>query len=174
MQGLTIACNRLAEIGLRYRPVNLQLALCLPVQQDMTELEAPDDWERMKEEYNVLSLYPTGHIMAHLRSQFQKKICCSRDIENMGDGAEVLTAGLVIRRQRPRGKVVFITLEDEFGHIPLMVFPLVYERYENSFKSAFIMVQGRLTRREGAHNVIVNKVNPFSALEKVPSSKDWK
>ena len=60
------------EIGLRYRPVNSQLALPLPVEQDMTELAAPDTWERMKEEYNVLSLYPTGHIMAHLRSRFQK------------------------------------------------------------------------------------------------------
>ncbi len=162
------------EIGLRYRPVNLQLTLCLPVEQDMTELEAPDDWERMKEEYNVLNLFPAGHIMGHLRPRFQNIICCSRDIENMDDGAEVLTAGLVIRRQRPRGKVVFITLEDEFGHIPLMVFPLVYERDENSFKSAFIMVHGRLTRREGAHNVIVSKVKSFSALEKVPSSKDWR
>jgi len=53
-----------------------------------------------------------------------------------------MTAGLVIRRQRPRGKVVFITLEDEFGHIPLMVFPQVYERQELKFKSPFLIVKG--------------------------------
>jgi len=44
------------EIGLRYRPINSQLALPLPVQQDMVDLECPGDWESMKDEYNVLSL----------------------------------------------------------------------------------------------------------------------
>jgi error-prone DNA polymerase len=162
------------EIGLRYRPVNSQMAMALPVEQDMTELATPGDWERMKEEYNVLSLFPGGHIMAHLRPRFQKGMCCSREIDHMRDGAEVLTAGLVIRRQRPRGKVVFITLEDEFGHIPLMVFPKVYERDEHKFKSAFLMVQGRLARREGTHNVVVDKVRAFNAMEKTPASKDWR
>jgi error-prone DNA polymerase len=85
----------------------------------------------------------------------------------------VTTAGLVIRRQRPHRKVVFITLEDEFGHIPLMVFPQVYERYEHRFKQPFLVVRGRLSRREGTHNVVVTQVRPFSALEKVPHSKDW-
>ena len=162
------------EIGLKYRPVKSQLALPLPVAQDMTELTAPDTWERMKEEYNVLSLYPTGHIMALLRSRLQKGLRTSRDIENMKDGAEVLTAGLVIRRQRPRRKVVFITLEDEFGHIPLMVFPSVYERDEHKFKSAFLIIKGRLARREGTHNLVVTQVRPFNVLEKVPISKDWR
>jgi len=80
---------------------------------------------------------------------------------------------MVIRRQRHRGKVVFITLEDELGHIPLMVFPQVYERQEHKFRSPFLVVKGTLSRREGTHNVVVNQVRPFSALEKAPQSKDW-
>jgi error-prone DNA polymerase len=162
------------EIGLRYRPVNSQLALPLPVEQDMTILDAPDKWERMKEEYNVLSLYPEGHIMEHMRQRFQKGFSTSADIEHMRDGTEVLTAGLVIRRQRPRGKVVFITLEDEFGHVPVMVFPGVYERDELKFRSSFLVIHGRLARRDGTHNVVVDKVQPFNALDKIPASKDWR
>ncbi len=92
----------------------------------------------------------------------------------MMDGTEVLTVGMVIRRQRPQGKVVFITLEDEFGHIPLMVFPQVYERQEHKFKSPFLIIKGKLCRREGTHNVIVEQVKSFSALEKLPQSKDWR
>jgi len=92
------------EIGLRYRPVNSQLPLPLPVEQDLLELEAPGDWERMKGEYNVLSLFPAGHVMARLRPRFRKGMLCSKDIIGLGDGAEVVTAGLVIRRQRPHGK----------------------------------------------------------------------
>jgi error-prone DNA polymerase len=162
------------EIGLRYRPVNSQLSLPLPVNQDMVDLDDLDDWGKMQEEYNVLSLYPNGHIMEKLRPRFCSNMLCSKDIENLKNGAEVIAAGLVIRRQRPAGKVVFITLEDEFGHIPLMVFPQVYDSQELKFKSAFLVVKGVLSRREGTHNVVVNSVRPFSALEKVPASKDWR
>jgi error-prone DNA polymerase len=161
------------EIGLRYRPVNSQLSLALPVKQDMVELDAPSEWQRMKDEYHVLSLFPVGHIMAKLRPRFHSNVCCSKDIAHLGDGAEVTTAGLVIRRQRPQGKVVFITLEDEFGHIPLMVFPQVYEKHGHKFKSPFLVVRGTLSRREGTHNVVVTQVKPFSALDKLPKSKNW-
>jgi error-prone DNA polymerase len=162
------------EIGLRYRPVNSQLPLPLPVKQDLVELDAPGEWERMKEEYNVLSLFPAGHVMAKLRPRFDGDFCCSKDIEHFYDGAEVTTAGLVIRRQRPQGKVVYITLEDEFGQIPLLVFSQVYERHEHKLKAPFLIVRGRLSRRQGTHNVIVTQVQPFNALDKVPLSKDWR
>lgn len=128
----------------------------------------------MKEEYNILSLFPEGHIMAKLRPRFGYKMHCSKDILKMNDGAEVLAAGLVIRRQRPKGRAVFITLEDEFGHIPLMLFPRVYERYEHNLKAPFLIIKGRLTRREGTHNVVVTHVESFNALDKTPQSKDWR
>jgi error-prone DNA polymerase len=162
------------EIGLRYRPVNSQLPLLLPVEQDLVELEPPGRWESMKDEYNVLNLFPAGHIMASLRPRFKPGVLCSKDIAGLSDGERITVAGLVIRRQRPHGKVVFITLEDEFGHIPLMVFPRVYERHEHVFKSPFLVVQGTLSRREGTHNVVVNRVKPFSALDKPLQSKDWR
>jgi error-prone DNA polymerase len=162
------------EIGLRYRPINSQLPLPLPVAQDMVELANPSDWERMKEEYNILSLFPAGHIMARLRPRFNGGFRTSQDIDKLGDGAAVTAAGLVIRRQRPQGKVVYITLEDEFGHIPCMVFSKVYERHEHKFKAPFLIIKGRLTRREGTCNVVINRVKPFSALDKAPPSKDWR
>ncbi|MFC2014655.1 DNA polymerase III subunit alpha [Chloroflexota bacterium] len=161
------------EIGLRYRPVNAQLSLSMPVEQDMVELESPGDWDRMKDEYSMMGLYPTGHIMAKMRPRFTSGFCTSRDIEQMEDGAEISTAGLVIRRQRPHGKVVFMTLEDEFGLIPLMVFPKIFEGQEYEFKSSFLVVNGRISRREGTHNVVVTTVKPFQVMDKVPQSKNW-
>jgi error-prone DNA polymerase len=162
------------EIGLRYRPVNSQLSLSLPVAQDMVALPAPGEWERMKDEYNVLDLFPAGHVMAKLRHRFNGGFLTSRDIDGLSNGSEITTAGLVIRRQRPHGKVVFMTLEDEFGLIPLMVFPQVYERQEYEFKSSFLVIKGRLSKREGTHNVVVTGVEPFSVLDKVPPSKNWR
>ena len=173
----SLECNRRKvkwEIGLRYRPVNSQLPLSLPVEQDMIELQAPGEWERMKDEYSVLNLFPAGHVMERLRYRFNSSFYTSRDIGGMSDGSEIITAGLVIRRQRPHGKMVFMTLEDEFGLIPLMVFPQVYERQEYEFKSPFLVVKGKLSRRDGTHNVVVTSVKPFSVLDKVPQSKNWR
>ena len=131
------------------------------------------EWERMQEEYGVLSLYPTGHVMAQLRPRFNGGFCTSKDIDKLGNGAPVTAAGLVIRRQRPHGKVVFITLEDEYVHIPCMVFGKTYVKYEHTFRSSFLIIKGRLTRREGTCNVVIQEVKSFSALDKVPHSKDW-
>lgn len=98
----------------------------------------------------------------------------SRDIDRIRDGAMVKAAGLVIRRQRPHGKVVFLTLEDEFGHIPCMVFGKVYNQYEHFFRSSFLIIKGTLTWREGTCNVVIQQVKPFRALDKVPEPKDWR
>ena len=112
--------------------------------------------------------------MASLRSRFNGSFYTNQDIDTLNDGAAVMAAGLVIRRQRPRGKVVYITLEDEFGHIPCMVFGKVYEQYEHAFRSAFLIIKGRLSRQEGTCNVVIHQAQPFNALEKVPQSKDWR
>ncbi len=136
-------------------------------------LDAPDQWERMQAEYAVMSLFPAGHIMASLRPRFSKEVLTSQDIVRMGDGAEVTTAGLVIRRQRPLGRAVYTTLEDEVGHVPLVVFPQTYERYEYKFKAPFLTIAGKVSRREGTLNVMVAEVKSFNALEKAPAAKNW-
>ncbi|MBN2074906.1 MAG: DNA polymerase III subunit alpha [Dehalococcoidales bacterium] len=161
------------EIGLRYRPVNSQLALPLPVEQDLPELEAPGDLEKMRGEYGIMGLYPSGHVMAKMRPRLGGKLQCSREIAGLPDGAAVTTAGLVIRRQRPHGKVVFMTLEDEFGLIPAMVFPKTYAKYEYQMKSAFLVVKGRISKREGTFNVVITHAKPFSVMDKVPQAKNW-
>ena len=68
--------------------MNAQLSFSLPVKQDMVELASPELWERMKEEYGVLSLYPDGHIMAKLRPRLGSRMQCSRDIPGLRDGVQ--------------------------------------------------------------------------------------
>ena len=54
-----------------------------------------------------------------------------------------------------------------------MVFGTTYEKYEHTFRSPFLMIKGRLVRRDGACNVVIHRVKPFSVLEKMPRSRDW-
>jgi len=160
------------EVGLRYRPVGTQMAFRLPVSQDMTDLPEQSAWNRMEQEYRTLGLYPEGHVMVHLRSQLPG-VRTSLDMPGLGDGTEVWTAGLVVRRQRPLGKAVFITLEDEHGHIPLIVFPGVYERYRMLFGQAFLLVKGVVSRREGTMNIQVAHVDSMPSLDSAPRGKSW-
>ncbi|MDO8637727.1 MAG: OB-fold nucleic acid binding domain-containing protein, partial [Dehalococcoidia bacterium] len=149
-----------------------QLALSLPIEQDMAELPELTAWQRMKGEYCSMGLFPGGHIMASLR-RYLKGMATSRDILNLEDGDEVKTAGIVVRRQHPLAKAYFLTLEDEFGHISLLVWPGVYEHFKHTIREPFLIVRGTVSRREGTLEVVVNHVRTKAGLSAVPKSKDW-
>ena len=162
------------EIGLRYRLVNHQLALPLPVSQDIVELQPLSGWDRMEEEYRTMGLHPEGHVMAHLREQLGPDVKTSADVAGLEDGAQVTVAGLVIRRQRPLAKAVYVTLEDEYGHIPLVLWPKTYERYRQVFREPLVVVTGVVSRRNGTMNVVVTSARKVTAISIAPKSKDWR
>jgi error-prone DNA polymerase len=158
------------EVGLRYRPGGQQQTLQLPVEQDMAELPGMSQWEIMADEYQTLSLYPRGHLMAALRPRLDADVVPSHKVAELADGENVTVAGLVIRRQRPLGKAVFITLEDEFGHIPLVVWPQVYKRYRLATREPVLLVRGVISRREGTLNVVVNHAEPILYSRRLPAA----
>ena len=147
------------EVGLRYRPASKQLALALPVGQDMVELRSLSEWERMAREYSTLDLYPNGHLMEKFRPHLGKGVITSEELGGMKDGKRVKVAGLVARPlQHPLANAYFITLQDEYGLIPLIIWTSVYEEYRSVLREPLLVVEGILSRREGTINVIVRKV----------------
>jgi len=161
------------EVGLRYRPINTQQPLPLPVEQDMTELPEQSEWETMGEEYRILGLYPEGHLMALARPHLRRGILSSRDLDTKADGDIVTVAGLVIRRQRPLAKAVFLTLEDEFGHIPLVVWPGEFAKYRQIIREPLLIIRGEVSRRSGTMNIVAKHVEPMPAMDHLPKSKSW-
>jgi len=161
------------EVGLRYRPINTQQPLPLPVEQDMAELPEQSEWETMGEEYRILGLYPEGHLMALARPHLRPGILSSRDIEAKADGDIVTVAGLVIRRQRPLAKAVFLTLEDEFGHIPLVVWPSEFAKYRQVIREPLLIIRGEVSRREGTMNIVTHHVEPMPTMKNLPKAKSW-
>jgi error-prone DNA polymerase len=191
--------SALWEVGLRYRPAPLvrstsngrgasngagrampkaqrlprQQPLELPVEQDMAPLTPMTGWEEMAGEYQTMSLYPKGHLMEHMRPHLSRDILPSDDLPHLEEGMDVWVAGLVIRRQRPLGKTVFITLEDEFGHVPLIVWPKVYARYRLVLREPVLKVRGKVSRREGTLNIAVTHAESLRSLRATPSAKNW-
>ena len=166
--------NALWEVGLLYRPVGAQQALPLPTGQDMVELPQLSEWEAMLEEYRTMGLHPKGHLMAHMRARLGPKVLPSVRVSELEDGASVTVAGLVVRRQHPgSSKAVFITLEDEFGHTPLVVWPKVFRRYRLVIKEPVLKVRGFVSRRDGTMNVVATHVESVKTAYNLPKSKNW-
>ena len=165
--------SALWEAGLLYQPIGAQQALALPVHQDMVDLPRMSDWETMLGEYRTMGIHPDGHFMAYLREHLSGDITPSQDVPGLEEGAEVTVAGLVIRRQHPGANAVFITLEDEFGHIPLVVWPQTFDRYRLVIREPVLKVHGFVSRRDGALNVVVTHAEGIPFHQPLPASKNW-
>ena len=116
--------------------------------------------EKLRWEYELLGLAPGDHVMSLWREELQKQgVLDSRQLAEQQDGQTVQVAGLVVVRQRPptaKG-FAFITLEDEFGLVNLIIRPAVYERNKRVLRNAAILwIQGQLQHEGHALSVLVH------------------
>ncbi|MEM9755138.1 MAG: OB-fold nucleic acid binding domain-containing protein [Pseudomonadota bacterium] len=83
------------------------------------------------------------------------------------ENARVVVAGLVLVRQRPgtaKG-VIFITLEDEFGIVNVIVWQAIYQRFRRAvIAGRLLKVTGRLQRQSGVTHVIAEQIEDISDL----------
>ena len=74
------------------------------------------------------------------------------------------SAGLVLCRQRPAtaSGVVFLTLEDEFGFLNLVLFAKVFSAYENVVcQASLLRVRGTLERHGQVIHVLAEHLSPL-------------
>ena len=162
------------EVGLRYRPIGRQLAMELPIDQDMVDLPEETGEEIMEAEYRTMGIHPRSHLMAYMRDRLPH-VTTSATIWNTPDRTEVQIAGLVVRRQHPLAKAYFLTLEDEFGHTPVVVWPNTYARYRQAIREPVLIITGAVSHREGTMNVVARHIEPLPDIGNAsPRSKDWR
>jgi error-prone DNA polymerase len=111
--------------------------------------------------------------MEKLRPHLPPDLVRSADIRDLKDGTPIRVAGVVIRRQRPLAKAVFITLEDETGHVPLVIWPDVYDRVKRVAREPILLCSGVVSHREGTLNVVVRTIQPVPTDVSMLKSKDW-
>ncbi len=119
-------------------------------------------WERMVADYGSTHVTLREHPLELLRPRLPQDMLSSRELERARPGRRVRLAGLVVARQRPStaNGVTFMLLEDEHGTINLIVPPPVYDRFRLAIRTEpLITAEGRLERRSGTTNVIVDVVS---------------
>ena len=149
-----------------------QLALPLDP-EEAPKLREMSAWDRMLADLGSTSVTLHEHPVELMRPGLGPGYATSAELEDRRHGSQVQVAGLVVARQRPATAkgVTFMLLEDEAGTINLIVTPPVYERYRLTVRAEpFVTASGRLERREGVTNILVDRIARLERPSEVPEA----
>ncbi len=131
-------------------------------------LPLPSRGEDLLTDYATLGTTLGPHPLILLRGSLKARRCrSSRDLLKLEADRPVRVAGLVVGRQRPgtASGVTFVTLEDEFGMINVIVWRDLAEQQRRPFLSARLMqVDGTLEAKDGVRHVIAGRLTDLSGL----------
>jgi len=138
------------------------------VDEGIPLLRAPREGQDIVADYGSLGLTLRRHPLALLRDRLQRRgVVPTRELWEQPNGKWVKTAGLVITRQRPgsAGGVTFVTMEDETGHVNLIVWNRVaVEQRAALLESRLLEVHGKLQREGDVQHVIAQRLTNLSSL----------
>ncbi len=143
-----------------------------------TPLRGETGWERIVLDYEAHGVSLFSHPMAYLRAEgLLGSVTVSKELGILPAKKKISVAGLVVSRQMPptASGVLFITLEDEFGFINLVIWKDTYRRFkETLITHSFLVCEGKIEKTEGGRvvHVIVDSAQPLTVGPR-PSSHDW-
>lgn len=140
----------------------------LAPQEAPVPLPLPSAGEDLLTDYAILGTTLGPHPLALLRDSLRALRCrSSRNLTELEHGRPVSVAGLVIGRQRPQtaSGVIFVTLEDEFGMINVVVWRDLAERQRRVLiQSQLLRIDGHLESANGVRHVIAGRLNDLTHL----------
>jgi error-prone DNA polymerase len=144
-----------------------QLALPLAPTTPIPDLPDQTAWERMLADYRHTSLSVGLHPLELLRDHLPAGVVSSAELRKRANGSLVTVAGMAVARQRPStaNGVVFMLIEDEFGHANLIIPPTVYERFRAIVRGEpLLLARGRFERMGRNQNVLVRELKTLAPL----------
>jgi error-prone DNA polymerase len=131
-------------------------------------LRAPREGQDIVADYGSTGLTLRRHPLALLRDKLARRgVLPTQELWDQPDGNLVVTAGLVISRQRPgsAGGVIFVTMEDETGYVNLIVWNNVAVAQRAALlESRLLEVHGKLQREGDVQHVIARRLTNLSAM----------
>jgi error-prone DNA polymerase len=138
------------------------------VDEGLPLLRAPREGQDIVADYGSVGLTLRRHPLALLRDKLRGRgVMPMQELWEHPSGRLVRTAGLVITRQRPgsAGGVTFVTMEDETGHVNLIVWNRVaVEQRAALLESRLLEVHGKLQREGDVQHVIAQRLTDLSSL----------
>lgn len=143
------------------------------------DVEEFDKEELLAYEKEVLGIYVSGHPLEKYESTWQKNITNTTadflineetNETNIKDGANVVVGGMIVdktvKTTRTNSLMAFITIEDLFGSVEIIVFPKDFERYKKYIDlDAKVFISGRAAVEDDrAAKIICSRITPFDML----------
>ncbi len=145
----------------------------------MPEVEEYSKEQLLAFEKEVLGIYVSGHPLEAYEARLQKNITAysndfalDEEIEKpkVLDGSLETIGGMVtsktVKTTRNNSMMAFITLEDLFGVVEVIIFPKDYEKYKTMVElDQKIFVRGKVTvEEEKAAKLICQNIIPFDSI----------
>lgn len=143
-------------------------------------LKKPTEGQDIVADYQSTGLTLGRHPMQLLRHRLDRyRYVRAEQLAELGNGARVSVAGIVITKQRPgtASGVIFVTLEDETGHINLVLWNTIAEQYRAALLNARLMgVRGELQIEGKVIHVIAKELVDHTEMlgNLVTTSRDFR
>jgi error-prone DNA polymerase len=161
-------------LGVPKRQLLWELGILVHQAPDMLELEftayqiplpAMSLTEEIAADYTVQGMSASHHPMEVFRPSICKDgVLRSSEIASLSSNTRVRVAGCVVCRQRPMTAkgVVFMTIEDEYGLVNVILRPHTYGKYRQIARmEPTIVVEGILQKRDGIINIVAEHLLPL-------------
>lgn len=140
-----------------------------------------DSRAKLSMEKEMVGFYITGHPLSEYEDILRKKVSITSDklseaLEGEGsnplmDGQKVIIGGMVTQKKKKITKnnhmMAFITLEDLFGTIEVIVFPTIYKRFSHLLEEEkIVFIEGKLNiKEEEEATIIAEKIIPLTRIK---------
>ena len=126
-------------------------------------------------DYASTGLSVSDHPMLEFRARLPEWFSHSESLKKMSHGHQASVAGLVLVRQRPATSsgVVFITLEDEFGFVNLVLYARVFERFRKVMRHPLLIAHGRIQKEGEVIHLLVDELAPLGKAGFPSASRDF-
>ncbi|MFB2553516.1 error-prone DNA polymerase [Ensifer soli] len=159
--------------ALRGEPLALWAAVAEREAQSIAEIKEPEvtltamtEGREVVEDYGHTGLTLRQHPVSFLRRDLTRRniVTCAHAM-NQRDGRWLMTAGLVLVRQKPGSAkgVMFMTIEDETGIVNAVVWPSLFEKQRRLVLSASMLaINGRIQREGEVVHLVAQRLFDLS------------
>ncbi len=126
----------------------------VPVDEDSLKLPAASEGEEVVFDYAATGMTLRRHPLAILRPRLARLgLLTAAQMHHLSDGTQVRACGIVTMRQQPQTAkgVVFVTLEDETGHVNVIVWKCLREEQRSELLQSRLMAVDGIWQRDTSH-----------------------
>jgi DNA polymerase III alpha subunit len=118
----------------------------------MIEVEPAPALERMRRQHKVLGAFVGEHPVQTLKpATLARRTHTCRERHRMLDSPEGVLAVVFVRELKPRGRITFLTVEDETGELEVLCFHEAFERNQWAIQPGMLTALQLEPRHDPSH-----------------------